>query len=73
MLIVMKGNVTMPPFLLPTWNGTHVIPLCNGCNGREYDNATFFYCLSGMGVVPFHHTLMQVECNYDNAIFLTIA
>ncbi len=33
----------------------------------------FLLPLNGMGFVPFHHTLMQVECNRDNATFLTIA
>jgi hypothetical protein len=36
-LIVMKGNMTMPIFLLLKWNGIHVIPQYNGCNGWEYD------------------------------------
>ncbi len=41
-LIVVKGNMTMPPSWLPKWNGTHAIPLYNGCSGKEHDNATLF-------------------------------
>jgi hypothetical protein len=41
-LTVVKGSMTMPPSLLPKWNGTHAIPLYIGCNGKEYDDATFF-------------------------------
>lgn len=41
-LTIMKGNMTMALFLLPRWNGTHAIPLYNGCRGKERDNATFF-------------------------------
>jgi hypothetical protein len=54
------------------WNGAHAIPLYNGCSEGIWQ-CHLFYCLSGMGFVPFHHTLTQVECNYDNATFLTIA
>jgi len=72
-LTIVEGNMTMPHFLLPKWNGTHAIPMYNGCNGREYENATLFYCLSGMGFMPFHHALMQVECNDNNATFFIIA
>jgi len=36
-LIAVKGNMTMPTSLLHEWNGIHVIPLYNGCNGWEYD------------------------------------
>ncbi len=31
-----------------------------------------FYYLSAMRFMPFHHTLMQMEGNYDNATLLTI-
>jgi hypothetical protein len=41
-LTIVKGSTTMPPFWLPEWNGTHAIPLYNGCRGKERDNATFF-------------------------------
>jgi hypothetical protein len=41
-LVIVKGNVIMPLSWLFKCNGTHAIPLCNGCNGREYDNAMLF-------------------------------
>jgi hypothetical protein len=41
-LVVVKGNVTMPLSWLLKWNGTNAIPPCNGYSCREYDNAMFF-------------------------------
>jgi hypothetical protein len=31
-----------------------------------------FYCLNEMRFGPFHHTLIVVEGNYDNATFFII-
>lgn len=65
-LIVMKGSMKMPFFLLPKLNGIHTIPLYNRWQCH------LFYYPSRMRFVLVHHTLTIIEGNYNNATFLVL-
>jgi len=70
-MVVMEGNMTMPAFLLPKWNGICAIPPYIDTNGMQLWQCHLLdYCLGGIEIVAFHHKLTQVEGNCGNAPFL---
>ncbi len=70
-IVIVEGSMTMPCFLLPQWNEIHAIPPYIDVSGRKLCQCHLVdYCLDGIGLVPFHHTLTQMEGNYGNAPFL---